>query len=68
MTLYENRACLAMCPVTHLAALAFADNAFHSCLAAAGLTPQTTHALNIPDGRIIIELSFCEVILNVSIF
>ncbi len=68
MTLYENRACLAMCPVTHFAALAFADNAFHPRLTAAGLTPQAMHVLNSPDARITIEFSFREEILDVPIF
>ena len=66
--LYENRECLAMCPVIHFLALAFADNAFHPDLIAAGLCPEKLHGFKNPEGCITIEFKFRDDILDVPLF
>lgn len=68
ITLYENTACLAMCPVVHFASLFFADNAFHPRLIEAGFTARRMHSFKCPDGRISIDFHFREDILDVPVF
>jgi len=57
-----------MCPILHFVAIAFADNAFHPKLAAAGLTPYTLHSFSCPDGRITVDFAFRDGILDIPIF
>ena len=68
ITLYENTACPAMCPILHFVAIAFAHDAFHPRLLAAGLTPYTLHSFSCPDGRITIDFTFNSDIMDVPIF
>ena len=57
-----------MCAVVHFAALAFADNAFHPRLVSEGLTVHSLHSFSCPDGRITIDFSFKDEILDTPIF
>ena len=66
-TLYENRACPAMCPVIMFCSIAFADNAFHPALMAQGLCPAKMHSFKTPEGRIDIEFRFREDILDIPV-
>ncbi|MCJ1473138.1 hypothetical protein MMC13_001789 [Lambiella insularis] len=68
ITLYENHTCPAMCPILHFIAIAFADNAFHPKLVAAGLTPRTLHSFTPPEGRITIDFVFRNDILETPVF
>ena len=68
ITLYENSECPAMCPIVHFLALAFADNAFHPQLVAAGLCAEDMHRFRNPEGRITIDFKFKDDILEVPLF
>ena len=68
ITLYENRACPAMCPVAHFLAIAFADDAFHRSLTDEGLNSAKMHGFQNPEGRIALEFRFRDVILNIPVF
>lgn len=57
-----------MCPIVHIAALAFADDAFHPDLTNAGLTPYNMHSFRSPSGRITIDFNFRDDILDVPVF
>ncbi|KAI4191879.1 MAG: hypothetical protein LQ350_008723, partial [Teloschistes chrysophthalmus] len=68
ITLYENHTCPAMCPILHFVAIAFAHNAFHPRLVSAGLNPYSLHNFSTPDGRITIDFTFRDDILEIPIF
>ena len=68
ITLYENHTCPAMCPILHFVAIAFADDAFHPRLVNAGLSPRSLHNFSSPDGRITIDFTFKDDILEIPIF
>ena len=57
-----------MCPIIHFVALAFADQAFQQGLLAQGLSPFHLHKFKNPEGRITIDFSFGDHMLDVPIF
>ena len=68
ITLYENANCPAMCPIVHFLALAFADNAFHPELMAAGLSPTNLHSFATVEGRTTLEFKLRKDMKKVPIF
>lgn len=57
-----------MCPILHFACIAFAHNVFHPRLVAAVLTLYTLHDFSSPGGRITIDYTFKDYLLEVPIF
>jgi Protein of unknown function (DUF3435) len=55
---------LAYCPIAHIAALAFADDAFEN----ARLTPELLHKLRVPKRLHVLPLRFKKSIYNIPIF
>src|SRR5277367_1685889 len=55
---------LAYCPMAHITALAFADDAFQN----ARLTPEILHKLRVPGRLHVLPLPFKKSILNTPIF
>jgi len=55
---------LAYCPIAHIAALAFADNAFEN----PRLTPKLLHKLRMPKRLHVLPLQFKKSMHNIPIF